>query len=244
MNGLSRRAAPIALLLSAALISPAAQAASLRVSPILIDLSMPSVTATVTLNNEGLGPLNVQARVFQWVQQDGAERLVPTKDVVASPPISKLAPGTNYTLRIVRTGKAAFTGQASYRLLVDEIPDAAKKRAGTVSLVVRQSIPVFFSQPDASLPKISWQAKRAGRQLQVTATNAGQRRLKISRLKITGAGGKVLVNQDGLVGYVLGGSSMRWNFPLSAAASAGTVLGIAAESESGAFTAKAPLSGG
>jgi fimbrial chaperone protein len=233
--------ASLAWLLAAAISLAAApsHAATLRASPVMIDLAAPAAASVVQLRNEGEAPVTVQARVFQWVQKDGREQLVPTRDVVASPPMAKLAPGADYTVRVVRVGRAPVKGQLSYRLLVDEIPDASKKRSGTVSFVLRQSIPVFISSPEASLPSVKWRASLKGRTLSLIATNTGDRRLKLSQLKVSTGKGKTIVSRPGLAGYVLGKSSMRWDFPLPAkAVAAGSAITIAADSEAGAFHAK------
>jgi fimbrial chaperone protein len=56
----------------------------------------------------------------------------------------KVAPGTDYTVRIVRTAKGPVAGEESYRLLIDQLPEPKDRKANQVSLVIRHSIPVFF----------------------------------------------------------------------------------------------------
>jgi len=46
--------------------SSLAEANSLRVAPILLDVSAPGATTTLNLRNEGAEKLHVQIRVFRW----------------------------------------------------------------------------------------------------------------------------------------------------------------------------------
>jgi fimbrial chaperone protein len=122
-----------------------AGAAALRVSPITLDLKASSPTGTVRVWEDGLRPVKVQVRVFRWTNVNGKDRLDPTTDVVASPPITTLKPGTENSIRVVRVSKKPIVGTESYRLLIDQLPDAGRKKAGQVSVMIRHSIPVRFT---------------------------------------------------------------------------------------------------
>jgi fimbrial chaperone protein len=233
--------AAIALLWLAS--NTAGEAASLRVSPVLVDLPAASAATTLSLRNDGLRPLNIQARVFRWVQSDGSERLEPTNEVVASPPIATLRPRADYALRLVRVSKTPIAGEASYRVLVDELPDPAARRPGTITLLMRQSIPVFFSDETTAPPSVSWSATLRGRSLVLTARNAGDRRLRISALTVA-SNGQLLARNDGLLGYVLGRSTMRWTLPLRRAGTYRGPIEIVASTDAGPVRARAALGAG
>ena len=72
-----------------------AEAATLRVSPITVDLSMPRNSATLRLRNDADRPMDVQVRVFRWTQEGGVDRYEPTTAVIASPPATRLAPNVD-----------------------------------------------------------------------------------------------------------------------------------------------------
>ena len=167
------------------------------------------------------------------------ERLEPTGAVVASPPATALAPGANYVIRVVRVSKAPPTGEESYRVIVDELPDAARKKSGTVSLVLRYSIPVFFRSPDASQAKMSWSVSGKEGSMVLTAKNAGNTRLRLSDLRLM-QGGRKLAVRPGLVGYVLGGATMQW--PIRGKLSGGSVV-LQAQGDSGSIDAKVAIKG-
>lgn len=191
-------------------------AASLQVQPVLVDVAAPGAASTLTLRNDGTRPINVQVRVFRWTQADGEERLDPTEDVVASPPAVTLAPNTDYVTRVVRVAKQPPSGEESYRLLVDELPDAAQAKTNAIRLLVRHSIPVFFGAPDRTAPVVDWSIARRSDKVIVQATNRGDLRLRISGLSARDAAGKAISFGNGLVGYALGRSTMRWTAPSGA----------------------------
>jgi len=162
---------------------PRAAAATLQVAPVLVEVMAPSMASTLTLRNDGRDPVFAQIRVFRWTQEGGQERLEPTDEVVASPPSVTLARNTDYTVRVVRTTKRPLEGEESYRLFVDELPNPARQRNGAVSIVLRQSIPVFFGAPERSRPVVDGHAWRQadGRRSQQGGAQAAHLRAQAAR---------------------------------------------------------------
>jgi fimbrial chaperone protein len=203
-----------AALVTASLISVStSQAASLQVAPVSIEVQAPGAAATITLRNEGTNPLNAQIRVFRWTQANGQEKLEPTDDVVASPPLATLPPKTDYTVRLVRVTKRPIATGESYRLFVDELPDPKAQQNRVVTLVMRYSIPVFFYPPDTADAKLAWSVEQRSGRVYVSATNAGDRHVRISALMLRDGNGTTASFGNGLTGYVLGRSTMRWEIP-------------------------------
>jgi fimbrial chaperone protein len=66
---------------------------------------------------------------------------------VASPPAAKLAPKSNYVVRVVRVTKRPVSGEESYRVLIDQLPEGAQQKGNAVNLLVRYSIPVSSAPP-------------------------------------------------------------------------------------------------
>ena len=186
-----------------------AHAAQLHVRPISIELVAPAQASKVILTNRGKTPIAAQARLFRWTQKNGRDVLERTRMVVASPPLLKMKPGRAHVVRIVRLAKTPVRGEESYRLIVDEIPQKRLKGSGVV-FALRYSIPVFFQQPGATPPKLSWRAVRVKGGVLLEATNAGQLHERISDLRLTLPGGRTLVIAKGLAGYVLGNSARTW----------------------------------
>ncbi|RWM24954.1 molecular chaperone [Mesorhizobium sp.] len=238
MRPLLSRIGAAALFLLCASVS---QAASLRVAPTSLELIAPDSAAVLNLHNDAKQPINVQLRVFRWSQADGVEKLEPTSDVVASPPSTQLGPNADYVVRIVRPSKAPIRSEESYRVLVDELPDPSRRKAGTVTLVLRYSVPVFFRNPDAKGPDVSFSLSRTGRSFVLTARNDGESRLRLSNVNLT-QGGKKLGSRNGLVGYVLGGATMQWPIGSSRSLS-GSSVALKAQSDFGPFNAPVAIKG-
>lgn len=211
-----------------------ANAASLAVSPTTIDMAAPQAASELTLRNDDAKPLTVQLRVFRWVQENGKDKLVATSDVVASPPYAKLAPGGDYVVRIVRASKAPVQGEESYRVLVDQVPVKSDMKPGTVNFVIRQSIPIFF-RADSTAADIAWTASKGSGGLMLSAHNNGAGRMKLSDITLS-QNGKVVATKKGLVGYVLGGSTM--SFSLGGKGISASQLILKANGTNGPITAK------
>ncbi len=219
------------------------QAASLQVSPVSVDLSAPAQASAVNLRNSSDRPVNVQVRVFKWTQTAGEDQLVPATDVVASPPAAKLQPGTTYTIRVARTAPPLTSGEGTYRLLIDELPEVNVRRPGSdVKLVIRYSIPVFFGDRSASAD-LRWNISSDKGSLVVEATNTGNRHAKIANLKIASSTGQVSFG-EGLNGYVLPGSTKRWTAPAgSRRIQSGTSVDITASGDDYAVNQSATVTG-
>jgi fimbrial chaperone protein len=190
-----------------------ASAASLSVLPILISVPQPSAMTTITLHNREARPLNAQVRVFRWTQVDGEDRLEPTSDVIASPPIVTISPGADYSVRLQRVATGEITGEEAYRTVVDELPNPNRQRNGAIALVLRYIVPTFFLSPDAAQPKLSWSLTREDGATVLTAVNSGDKRIQIVDLKLKTGKGRTLLVGKGLAGYVLGHSSHAWVVP-------------------------------
>ncbi|WP_417675608.1 molecular chaperone [Pseudodonghicola sp.] len=222
----------LACLLGAA-VAPA-RAEGLRVAPVLLEVQAPGAQTSLTLRNIGKQPITVQARVFLWDQTGGEDRLVPTRDVVVSPPITQVRPGGEQSIRIVRTTKSKVRGQEAYRVLVDEVPDMSRQRSGTVDFATRLSIPVFFTAPGSTKAQVAWSVRRSGAGAYLEARNSGQQNLRLVDLRLSRGGSRVY-GKTGLFGYVLGGATMRW--PLGAVSGIGSGLTLSAMTAAGDYHA-------
>lgn len=225
------------------LLAGTANAASLQVAPVLLDLPAPGNTATITLRNTDVEPITAQVRVFRWSQRDGAERLEPTDEVVASPPVVQLRSRQDYTVRVVRVAGGPAGGETAYRLVVDELPKPNRTQ-GTVALVMRHVVPVFFTDRSASPAAVTWSASRHGKSLAIGAANSGDRRVRLAAVTVRDGAGKVVATTKGLLGYSLGRSAMQWVLPARWASKSGARFTISGMTEAGPFNATLPMSAG
>lgn len=232
MHVISKSLAALGALILAA---GSAQSASLRVAPTNLELIAPDSAAVLNVGNSAESPINVQVRVFRWSQENGQERLEPTNDVVASPPMIQLRSGGENLVRVVRVSKRPINGEESYRVIVDELPDARRQQAGTVSMVLRHSIPVFFKSPEAKPADITWSIGRSSNGVVLQASNRGDSRIRLADLRLS-QGGRAVGGKEGLLGYVLAGSTMQW--PIGARGLGGGALELNAQTDFGPITTR------
>ncbi|MDD7973578.1 molecular chaperone [Roseinatronobacter alkalisoli] len=222
----------------ALLIPAVARAGGLRVSPVTVEVTAPGAATTLTIRNDGREIKTVQARVFRWTERNGQDRMESTNDVVVSPPMTQLRPGAEQTLRIVRTSSASVRGEEAYRIYIDEVPDRTRLQAGQVAFVTRLRIPAFFADPRARPPQVSFTLVQSGGATFLEARNQGDVRLRLANVRLT-RGNSTVVRRDGLLGYALGNSTMRW--PIGAASRIGNAsANLAAATSLG--TLNAPVS--
>jgi fimbrial chaperone protein len=223
----------VCIVAAALFCSARAEAASLSVSPITLDVVTPATNATVTVRNGESRPVAAQIRVFRWTQVDGQDRLDPTEDVVASPPLVTINGGADYIVRLERSAGREIGGEEAYRVVVDELPNPNRQRNGSVALLLRYLVPAFFFSADATQPKLVWSLAHRGGATLLQAVNNGDKRIQIVDLKL----GASMVSK-GLAGYVLGHSTRSWVVPAGSGLTNGAV--VSASSDHGPI--HAPLS--
>jgi fimbrial chaperone protein len=189
------------------------QAQSLRVSPVTVDLPVAERSTIFHVANAGSQPLQLQARVYRWIQKGGQDVLEKTSDVVVSPPVLTVSKGADAVIRLVRVTNTPITGEESYRVLIDELPSREKLQGSGVAVLIRQSIPVFFSGLDRQSAALTWRTRREKNKTLLEASNPGQKRVRLTKFKVTDGAARQFVNVEGLAGYVLGGRSMAWELP-------------------------------
>lgn len=226
----------LAGLLGCALLAAAgADASALRVSPTSVSLVAPDAAAALALTNDSDRSVNVQIRVFRWTQPDGVEELAPTREVVASPPAVRLPPGGKTAVRLVRVARTPVVGEESYRIVIDEIPDPAQRRNGSVAFVMRYSLPAFFVSPSAAPAALEWSMGGDRGPAELVGVNRGERHVRLSDLSVTDGLGRTISLGEGLVGYVLGGSKRLWS--IRGRGLSGGSVAVSAMSEAGRIDA-------
>ena len=208
----------LAIMLSSA----PASAASLSVSPIRVDIISPANGGKVTLRNASQGPVNIQVRVFKWSLKNGQDDFQETQQVVASPPFAQVPQNGEVEIRILRASGGKTQGEESYRLVIDEVPDANRIRSVGVNVALRYALPVFCLDPDASSSRLSWSLRKGAGGAALVVANAGDKHVRIADLALDG-----VVIAKGLAGYVLGNSTRV--FPLPAGKSSGGAISALTE---------------
>lgn len=181
-----RRALAAALVLFAS----ATSAGSLAVSPIRIELAPGQRSVTVTVRNDGAQATLVQTQLVAWSQADGEERLEPTTDLLASPPIFDIAPAGVQIVRIALRRPADADRERSYRLLVTEVPGPPQPGFTGAQFALKLSLPIFVDAAVAkAAPEVAWNATRdAAGALVLTAFNSGSKHIQVRAIDVAGDG--------------------------------------------------------
>lgn len=194
-----------------------AYAASLQVSPTSVTLQAERNADGLTLRNTGTTTLHAQVRVYRWTQHDGDDRLEPTRDIAASPPMVELAPGAQQLVRVIRLTAPPTAAESAYRLIVDELPLESTGEAARPGLqfVLRYSVPVFLmpAGADEVAPVLRVRVGRDSEGPFIEIDNSGQRHAQVADLAYVDAGGGRHAVAPGLSGYVLPGARKRWPLP-------------------------------
>ena len=178
-----------------------ASAGSLAVSPLRITLSGAAGISSVTVENNGREEALVQAETFVWHQVSGEHKLSTTDDVVAVPPVFRLAPGAQQQVRVGLTRAFTEKVEQTFRLTITEVPTATVP--GTVAVAVRHSLPIFV-RPSSALSSNLGVKRLPTNGLEIA--NSGSEHVRIHRWRMRDSTGAILAEDSG-PGYLLSGAS-------------------------------------
>ena len=186
----------------------------------------------------------MQLRAFSWKQTNGVEELTPTTDVQLSPPIVTIAPGATQVVRLVLR-RAPKGNEATYRVLLDQIPPAAE--SGTVRIALRLSIPVFAAPTGRALAKMQYRVENKDGLATLVAVNEGTRHDTLRDVSLTGSGGSEMKAGANASPYILAGATRSW--PIAMGASGvlplpGTTVQMSAVADAGALSQPLMVVGG
>lgn len=211
---MSRRIAALAAALAAAalLVPAGSRGQNLEVSPVLVDLSAASPSAIVTVRNAGKGPMRYQVSGLRWSEdRDGRPTLTPAQDLSIFPPLFQLAPGASRKVRVGATVPPEAL-ERSWRLMVEELPDAVASEGHQVRIRTRFAIPVFLAPPAPEV-RCDVALRVEGGRLKLVIANRGTTRAKplTTRVELFAAEGGKLRDLDVAPWYVLAGGERAWD---------------------------------
>ncbi len=217
----------------------AAHAQGLQVTPILVQLQPGQMTSTLMVTNKSDAPASLQIRPYQWDQTDTNDTLKPTAELAVSPPITEVPPGQTQIFRLVLR-RGATTKEASYRLLLDQLPPPGAP--GTVRVILRFSIPVFATAAARADTDLAWRIVMNGGNASLIGTNKGNTHARILNPVLTAPGGGTLTLVQGQSPYILPGSERSWHIQTAAALHPGSTAHLVASSDGGPVDAMVRVS--
>ncbi|MBJ7438015.1 MAG: molecular chaperone [Sphingopyxis sp.] len=190
--------------------------------PVNPEIKADAPATALWLENAGKEPVTMQIRVYAWAQVDGKNAYAPQDEVIGTPPLFTIRAGEKQLVRLTRTTPPVDVPEASFRIVIDEIPvNDARESAGTaVKFRMRYSLPLFVhgramvaaKNDPATLapqPALSWRigTDASGRFLEIVNSGGVHARLVDAAFEHKGARQSI---DFGLLGYVLPKSSARW----------------------------------
>lgn len=199
---------------------PSSFAGTFSVTPVRIFMTPRDRAIAVTLINEGDSEIALQAEINTWSQKpDGTDELVPTEDMVLSPPIIKLAAKARQVVRLASLKPPDPNRQLTYRLIVTEVPEALKPSGATIDVQVTLSLsmPVFITPPVAKREMdCRVQNFSAG---EIVCRNTGSAYAQVRELRLTRSD-QLLARFEGGA-YILPGASKTLKAPPAGVAASG-----------------------
>jgi fimbrial chaperone protein len=228
-----------ALLLAAcALVSAPAPASTFNISPIRAQLSAAHRTEALTLTNADDAPVVVQVHLVSWSQKDGVEKLEDTRELLATPPVLQIAANAQQIIRVALRRDPDPTQELTYRVIFEEVPQAAPQQFSGLRVALHLSVPIFVApaQGKAS-PQVAWQSRwLSNGQFEVAATNSGTGHLQVTDFEAQFPGS--LMPLRGIASkYILPGSRMSWILTPPADAIRQGAIPIRGHSDQGDFSA-------
>jgi len=226
-----------ALLLSAATVAPAS-ASTFNISPIRAELTNGHRTEALTITNAEDSPVVVQIRVVSWSQKDGAEQLEDTRELLATPPVLQIPANSQQIIRVALRREPDPTQELTYRVILEEVPQAAPENFTGLRVALRLSIPVFVAPAHGKVnAELAWVSRwLPNGQLEVAATNRGNGHLQVTDFEAQFPGS--LMPLRGVTSkYVLPGSRMSWTLTPPADATRQGAIPIRGHSDQGDFSA-------
>lgn len=176
------------------------QAAEIGLTPITLHLDRVRDRTLVKVENHGSEPVTMQADAIDWSRQNTDGDSVPTDALMVSPPIFTIGPGQTQIVRVGLRRAAALTQEATYRMVLREIPrpvEAGDTVSGNVQVLMALRVPVYVA-PQQPRREARWQVRSDG-QGNITAevTNNGNVHLTLASLHLRDASARSLAEQSG-----------------------------------------------
>jgi fimbrial chaperone protein len=201
------------LLLALLACAAGARAGSFGVTPTRLDFDRGVRSGLIEVSNDDERKLGFQARLYEWSQDaDGKDRYAESQDLIFFPQIFTVNPGEKRVIRVGMKAPVALPAEKSYRLYIEEIPDASVAGTGTeVKVVLRFGVPIFVAPaaPKKSFALVSAQPMPG--KVVVRIRNDGNQSAKFETLRITRDGATV-ADTNGW--YVLAGATRSMDIPV------------------------------
>ena len=219
-------------------------AGSIAVNPVRVALSAKQTTGALVVRNSGAEPSVVQLQIVSWSQQDGKDVLVPTKDLLGTPPIFTVPAGGSQTVRVGLRQRIDARTEGTYRLILQEVPPPPKPEFRGLQVALRLSVPIFVAPEAPSSSTLAWHADLTSQgDLKIAAANTGNTHVQVLRFKLSSDGAELSSTTPAEAAYVLPGQRREWNMRFTSVPAAGRTVRVEAQTDAGDMQADVIVSG-
>lgn len=208
-------------------------ASSILIWPINPVIESSQRASALWLENRSDTVAHLQLRLFEWTQEDHENSYAEQRDVIGSPPMMQIAPGAKQFVRLTRLTPSPAGVERAYRIVIDEVPvdgAAAADDGRSVNFQMRYSVPLFVygegvtghslshgkQQDDTvSASALRWNVVSLAGKAHLEVRNQGSKHARLTQVSLEEGKHRTRVG-EGVLGYVLGGSVMRWPLPQGA----------------------------
>jgi fimbrial chaperone protein len=214
-----------------------ALAGSFGVSPLRAELKGAHRMEVLTITNSADTPLEVQVQAVAWSTHDGEDQLEPTREILVTPPIFKVAAHGQQVVRVALRREPAPDRELDYRVLLTEIPPPATDEFSGAQVALRLSLPVFVAAAGPAQEHLQWRTRWTGdAEVELTAENTGNAHLKVIDFDAGFAAGAATAHVP-VTRYVLPGATATWTFKAPEGVRRNSAVHLTGTSDRGAFTA-------
>lgn len=196
-----------------------ASATGLNVSPVQLFLSKDESKTQLTVKNEGTEPVRFQLNMYAWSEDPvKGMQLTRSQDVVFFPALLTLKPNEERAVRVGVTPQQFGLVEKTYRIFVEELPDAEKPGGRSqVRVLTRVGVPIFLA-PTRKLDGTEMVLRRERDGVEADFRNTGNVHVRLLslQLKAFDAKGETVLEKQQQGWYVLAGGHKPYRFEVPA----------------------------
>ena len=196
-----------------------AEAGSFMVDPTRIELGADQMSATLVIRNDDQEPTVIRVESRAWRQKDGEDIYEATSEILITPPVVTVAPGSEQILRVALRRPLDGKKELSYRIFLLEVPPPPRPGFRGLQVALRISLPVFALPAAGATSKTAWRLAYQAKEhaLRVDLANTGDAHMQMQEFSLSAPGRDTPLAIRQSVQYVLAGQSYTWLIKLDPA---------------------------
>jgi len=178
--------------------------------PVKVHLSATQPYSLITVRNQSAVPVTFETSLFRWQQRSGVDALIPSEDLVVSPPIFVVQAGKAQVVRIRLLDAPDAEAETHFRIIFNELSSTTRNKSGHL-VAMTVSLPVFVAPISKVSANVETAVARSGQILTLTVANQGNVHAQLGRV-YREKDGERDPNPVSMLGYVLPGNKREFTF--------------------------------